>query len=176
MFTAEVQFTFPGNVDDAEDLIYSLLAPWQKHGQVLSKDWAFVKKGNTYRTFLMIFDEDSLNAKYDDKYARKARKELATIAKDSPKIRILGDDPFSAEICDCKIPSFYILYTDYVCLESPLRCGDCFGPLPLYKIPALESNSGELHDQIISWRSGYQNCDDLQMGCRVGEKFGTHEM
>jgi predicted nucleic acid-binding Zn ribbon protein len=170
MFTAEVQFTIPGSVDNAEDLIHSLLAPWRKHGQVLSQDWAFVKKGNRYRTNVMIFDKDSLDAKYDNKYAQKARREFAL------QIKILGEDPFSADICHCKKSSFYILYTNYICLESPLRCGDCFGPLPLYEIPAMESKSGELHDQINSWRSHYQSCDSLQMGCSVGEKFGTREM
>ena len=173
MFTAEIQFTISGSVDDAEDLIYSLLAPWRKHGQVLSHDWAFVKKGNKYRTFLIIFDADSLNAKYDDKYARKARRKLAAIAQDSPQIKILGEDPFSMETCTCKKSSFYILFTHFLSIESPIRCGDCFGVLPQYKFLSKQTS---FHEDVNFWRETYKDCDSLEMGCTVGERFGNREI
>lgn len=173
MFTAEVQFTIPGSVDDAESLVYDLLGPWRKNGQILNSGWSFTQKGGKYRTFVMIFQEDSLSEKYDNKYARKARQKLAELATNSLKITILGEDPFNSEICTCKKPSFYILYTHFLSLESPIRCGDCLGTLPAYKILPKEV---DLHDGIDFWRETYKECDGLQMGCEVGERFGTREM
>lgn len=170
MFTAEVQFTIPGTMDEAESIIYDLLPPWHKNGQVLNWEWPFTKEGDTYRTFLTIYQADSLNAKYDDKYARKARKQLAKLGANSLTIAIHGENPFSAQICTCKKHSFYILFTNFLSLESPLRCGDCFGPLPIYKIIPKQV------DGIISWQADYQSCDTLQMGCTVGEKFGEREL
>jgi len=173
MFTAEVQFIIPETVDDAESAIYNLLAPWQKNGQVLNSDWSFTQDENNYRTFLMIFREDSLHKKYDDKYARKARRQLTKLAPNSPKITILGEDPFSAKICTCRKPAFYILFTHFLSLESPIRCGDCFGPLPQYKMLPKQT---EFHEGINFWRATYKDCDSLQMGCTVGERFGTREI
>jgi len=175
MFTAEVQFTMPESVDDVEGILDLLLSAWRTNGQTLNSEWAFSKNGNTYSTFLMLYQKNALGVRYDSQYGKKARQRIGKVGG-TIKIIPLSEDPFSAETCTCKKPSFYILYTNYICLESPLRCGDCFNPLPLYKIPSAETNRGELHDQIKSWRSDYQNCDCLQMGCTVGEKFGEREL
>jgi predicted nucleic acid-binding Zn ribbon protein len=43
----------------------------------------------------------------------------------------------------------------------------------LYSIPAT------YHDEycdIISWQSDYQACDNLQMNCKTGERFGIREL
>ena len=58
-------------------------------------------------------------------------------------------------------------------MESPLKCADCFGIEPLYKIP---KTADEEYHNIISWQSNYQSCDSLQMNCTVGEKFGTSQL
>lgn len=46
---------------------------------------------------------------------------------------IIGEDPECAPVCQCHYSSSYILFTNYLSLESPLRCGDCLGIVPLYK-------------------------------------------
>jgi predicted nucleic acid-binding Zn ribbon protein len=176
MFAAEVQFTIPGSVDDAEDLIFNLLSSWRSNGQVLGSEWCFSQKGNIYRTTVMIYDAHALALKHDNQYARKSRRALTKINKSALKINVIGEDPFSAEICTCKKHSFYILFTNFLSLESPLRCGDCFGPLPLYKITPKLPRQPALHDGIKFWRADYQSCDTLQMGCTVGEKFGEREL
>jgi len=58
-----------------------------------------------------------------------------------------------------------------------LRCGDCFGAVPLYRIPSCCFVAhGELHDALMSWKSDYQACDTLQMHCSTGERFGLRGM
>jgi predicted nucleic acid-binding Zn ribbon protein len=60
-----------------------------------------------------------------------------------------------------------------VALGSPLRCGDCFAPVPLYRVPA--TSGGEYYD-VVSWESDYQACDRLQMNCTTGERFGLRQL
>ena len=67
----------------------------------------------------------------------------------------------------------YILYTTYVSLESPIRCGDCFGGIPLYRLPATRDDE---YGDIITWESDYKACDTLQMNCSTGERFGLSQL
>jgi predicted nucleic acid-binding Zn ribbon protein len=68
---------------------------------------------------------------------------------------------------------FFILYTNYLSLESPIRCGDCFGIFPLYRIPATKDDE---YTDILTWESDYKACDTLQMNCSTGERFGISQL
>jgi predicted nucleic acid-binding Zn ribbon protein len=59
-------------------------------------------------------------------------------------------------------------------MESPLRCADCFAPVPLYRIPY--TSWCDTHEDIVNWRRNYQHCDGLQIRCAVGERFGTRQL
>jgi predicted nucleic acid-binding Zn ribbon protein len=59
-------------------------------------------------------------------------------------------------------------------IESPLRCGNCFGIVPLYKIPKTYDDD-EYYD-IKCWEINYRARDSLQMNCRVGERFGMRQL
>jgi predicted nucleic acid-binding Zn ribbon protein len=61
----------------------------------------------------------------------------------------------------------------YILLESPVRCGDCFGTIPLYKLPKACNNE---YCEILSWESDYKACDTLQMNCSTGERFAIIQM
>ena len=85
----------------------------------------------------------------------------------------MGADPEGGTVCKCKSSSTYILYTTYVSLGSPLKCGDCFYEIPLYNLPKTYDDD---YYNIICWASDYQRCDGLQMNCAVGERFGTNQL
>jgi len=67
-----------------------------------------------------------------------------------------------------------ILFTTHLEVQSPVRCGDCFGPVPLYALPPTYND--EEHYGVVKWAADYQACDRLQMGCATGERFGLREM
>lgn len=157
-------------------LIENLTAAWRSNGQILGREFSVVFNDNVYRIVLMSPHPDALEAQHDSKYVAFAKSQLFKAGFQSPKVAVLGEDPFSAEPCACFKHSYFILYTTYASLESSLRCGDCFGPVPLYIIPLQDTPTGELHDQIMSWQSDYQSCDHLQMNCSTGEKFGLREI
>jgi predicted nucleic acid-binding Zn ribbon protein len=178
MQIAEVQIaaTVIDKCDD--DLIWTLLVAWQRNGQVLGREFPITLTDQTYRMFLMLPQADALDARHNNGYVNAAIEKLTAAGWQTPVIKLQGDDPFSAQPCTCSPHRSLILYADALSLESCLRCGDCFRPVPLYRIPgqAARPDQGELHDRIIFWQAYYQSCDRLQLGCRVGERFGLREM
>ncbi len=128
-----------------------------------------------YRVFLMLPREDSVDRRYDSEHVTKGYAWLAKVGLRTA-VEVLGEAPDSAEPCTCVDRDWLILYSNYAALESCLRCGACFGPLPLYEVPPARDMMGELHDKIMGWQSDYQACDTLQMGCATGERFGLREM
>jgi predicted nucleic acid-binding Zn ribbon protein len=171
-----------GELDD-DELIDILVSSWRHNGQVLGREHPTALTvgvptgGNrTYRLFLMVPSADALDSKYDCEYVASAKEKLVAAGFEIPKIQIYGFDRLT-EPCKCNRHS-YILYTNYVRLESCLCCGECFKPVPLYQIPwqASTPQKGALHDRIMCWQSNYQSCDRLQMNCVVGERFGLREM
>jgi predicted nucleic acid-binding Zn ribbon protein len=175
MQVVEVQFQALLIDPEIEELLDVLLGLWRQHGQVLGRELWFIRQELTYRIFLMLPKADALDEKFNNQYARSTLEKIRAAGWQGPTVQLLEAE--SGEPCTCD-SSHFILYTTYVALESCLRCGDCFKPLPLYTLPDQESISrkGALHDRIISWQSNYQACDQLQMNCEVGERFGLGEM
>lgn len=92
---------------------------------------------------------------------------------EKPTLKILGEETYEHISCACKNSSAYILFTHYVSIQSPLKCYDCFSPIPLYRIPRFESGD---YYRIICWQSDYKSCDSLQMNCTTGERFAMNQM
>lgn len=174
MHTAKVNFELTENreFERITELANGLLGAWRMNGQILGKQFPIAQTKNGLEVYVNTPDSDSLSKKYDYKYVNSSLsklKELDII----PKITILGEEPDSATLCSCKKIKSFILFTTYLSLESPLKCADCFGVVPLYKIP--KTAAGEYYN-IISWQSDYQSCDSLQMNCVVGEIFATNQL
>ncbi|HQU82934.1 MAG TPA: DUF2310 family Zn-ribbon-containing protein [Pyrinomonadaceae bacterium] len=75
--------------------------------------------------------------------------------------------------CKCRESDFYILITNYITILSPITCGNCFKPVPLYKLPKY---NGYDYIPILSWETNYISCDSLQMNCEVGERWALNQM
>jgi predicted nucleic acid-binding Zn ribbon protein len=175
MQIVEVQFQAQLIDPEIEELLDVLLGLWRQHGQVLGRELWFARQDLTYRMFLMLPRAGALDEKFNNQYARSTLAKIRAAGWQGPTVQCL--ESADVENCTCN-SSYFILYTNFVALESCLRCGDCFKPLPLYIIPYQESTQqkGALHDRILSWQSNYQACDQLQMNCEVGERFGLGEM
>jgi predicted nucleic acid-binding Zn ribbon protein len=177
MYIAEIQLTAQVIQVDHLELIDLLLSSWRSRGQVLGKEFPMALISNTYRLFLMVPDAIALQTQHNNQYTNSALEKLSAAGFQPPQIKI-HDAPDSPPACNCSRRSCLILYTYFVSLESCLRCGDCFHPVPLYQIPWQESTpkKSALHDRLMSWQTNYQACDQLQMNCVVGERFGLGEM
>ena len=175
MHTVKVKFKIlkNGKREKQIGLIYSMLGTWRMNGQILGKHFPVVSKREYFVSYLNTPEKQSLSKKYNNKYGAKQYSNLLGAGLAKPQIKVLGKEPESLSLCKCNEVKKYILFTTYLCLESPLRCYECFGAIPLYKIPKT------YHDEyynILCWQSDYQSCDSLQMNCKVGERFAMNQL
>lgn len=174
MHTVKVIFQ-PVKKDDSKSILHSinfLLGSWRMNGQILGKQFPMVELKNGFGGYVNTPTANSLAEEFNNKYVNEYLSEIKE-HKVKAQITVLGEEPEGAPVCNCPKVKKYILFTTYASLESPLRCFECFGIVPLYKIP--KTADGEYHD-IISWHSDYEACDSLQMNCAVGERFGTDQL
>ena len=61
----------------------------------------------------------------------------------------------SEKICTCKTCSFYLIEYSIHIESSPILCGDCSRPVPLYKIPYFKKEVD--HYTLITYRKMYDN-------------------
>ncbi|ANN18872.1 hypothetical protein SD37_26775 [Amycolatopsis orientalis] len=153
--------------------ISGLLGALRQNGQILGQDWPVFDTGPEYRAVVMVPEPVSLEPRLHNQWVRRGLDGLTPAGLDTPLVEVLGPDPGSAQPCTCREPGGYLLWTTYLHVESPLRCLDCFGPVPLYRIPPTDPSSYNL---VMSWQSDYQACDTLQMNCSTLEYPGLTEM
>lgn len=152
--------------------IYDLLSALRMNGQILGTEWCGTLEESCYTFLIPAPEAISLDDSFSNIYIKKNLQTLIdkgiTITK-----TILGTEPDAAPSCTCRNSSSYILYTFWGSIEPQIRCGDCFGTIPLYRLHPTIDN--EYHD-IIAWNSNYQACDTLQMNCTVGERFAINQL
>ncbi len=171
MFVIEVVFKQAQvhDTDQVQEIIQFLLGALRMNGQVLGREFPVAIDADSYRSYLLIPEEDSLDKSRANVYVLKWLTKLDDL-KIEYSWKVLGIESDGDSVCKCVRPKFYMLYTTYISLEPPIRCGDCFESIPLYRLPV--TSSGEYVD-IITWESDYKACDTLQMNCATGEHFGT---
>lgn len=174
MHTAVMQFTPDREVahDERDVAIQTLLGVLRNNAQILGTEFPTALTGDAYETFVSIPEKTSLSRRYANQYVKQALDRIASLGL-KLRVRVLGHDPESAPVCRCRNRSWCALFTNYVCLDPPLRCGTCFGALPLYRFPPT---SCDAFDDVVWWESDYRACDRLQMGCDIGERFATAQL
>jgi predicted nucleic acid-binding Zn ribbon protein len=175
MFIAEVSFTFPESVDNdiAAEAIDHWTSALRMNGQVLGREMPLAREDSVYRTWLMIPAVDSLDPSHNNKWVTGAEERIYRAGLLERREQLLGEVPDAAAPCVCGGSISLILFIFGGLLESPVRCGDCFGPIPLYTLPPTYDSE---YSDLICWQSDYQACDQLQMNCKTGERFGLRQM
>jgi predicted nucleic acid-binding Zn ribbon protein len=175
MYVIEVKIPIEKKLNNDEQglMVYGLLGAWRMNGQILGEESLIAKKKDCFLAYVNTPERSSLSPKNHNKYSREYYSDFISVGLKKPQINVIGKEPESSKACKCKTQDFYILYTTYLFLETPLRCGDCFGTIPLYKLPKTYDDE---YYNIICWQSDYQSCDSLQMNCKVGERFATNQL
>ena len=118
---------------------------------------ALINQGRVAEYFLMqqegalvaiasLPEEDALSEQYDNKYVKRFSEGL------SVHWELIGEEAFDSHVCTCQHPSCYLLDGDGE-EDGPVFCGDCGGEVPLYRVPADETQE---HASLISWQLSYQ--------------------
>lgn len=175
MLVAEITFDTQNRktTDEQQDEIDVLLGLLRLDGRVLGKELLTVRNSIDFKSFVPIPEKDAFKKLDGNKYVKEQLKKLKNLGIGTPKLKILGEETSENVSCECKDSSAYILFTTYLSIQSPLKCFDCFLPIPLYRIPPFESGD---YYQVTGWQSDYAACDTLQMNCSTGERFAVREM
>jgi predicted nucleic acid-binding Zn ribbon protein len=162
----------PIEANDVSWVVQSLLGSLLMNGQVCSNDIPIAITATGYTATVLIPEKESLEAKHNNGYVRSALQRLTEVGLKEPECT-LAEDLEGSQACDCGQPETFILYTRYLSVEPPLRCGNCFRPVPLYRLPKTD---GDEYYDIVCWQSDYLACDTLQMGCRTMERAATRQI
>jgi predicted nucleic acid-binding Zn ribbon protein len=138
-------------------------------GQAIGEWPAIVADGAELRCRLMVPARDALDPIHDGPWVADARKEIRGLSA-----AFVGGDIESPDLCACAAPSARILMTTCVVSDPPLRCADCWGIVPLYRLPYPEGEKD--HHKIQSWQSRWQAFDRLWIGSGAGEGFAYAQM
>ena len=175
METFEILFRLRSQVGhgDVEDAIQSYLAALWKNGQIVG-DTPTARARGGYRVFVNAPRAEALRLRRGNQWVRRAAKKLIDASVERPRFRRLGHEPESRKPCTCGRPSHFVLFANCLSDESPVRCGQCFGPVPLYTLPAT-GEAGDYQD-LLSWQSTYQAMDGLFIGSGAGERYSHRQM
>ena len=153
-----------------------LMAHYRNNGQLQGKHHTITQylTHNTLVCMAHTLEIDSLHRKFNNAYVNQQMDALERLCLSKLTFETLGKTRSDYQSpCTCTQPDFYILFTHYTTIASPLTCGSCFKSVPLYRLPPY--NGRDYYD-IFSWGDDYQSCDTLQMGCVVGERWATNQM
>jgi len=177
MITIELIFRYRGapSEEDIDQGICNLLSAWMQNGQIGGKDWFIVPARAFCRVILSCPEAASLARRHANKWVRESLAALKARHLAPPTIRIMGREHDSPEADRCPRPSWYILVTDYLRQESPLRCGDHGLPVPLYRVPHTYDQDPSYHD-TLQWESQWKAFDHLQMMCGPYERGATRQI
>ena len=162
------------NNEEALDKVQTYLAALLHNGQIVGDHTPMAKISGGYLVIASLPEADALGDRFSDKWVRKRLRELAAVGIDRPKVTHLGTDPESRAPCKCRKRPFLIMFTTFLHAESPLRCGACFGPIALYKLPA--TNEAGNHQDMLKWQHTYQAMDWLFIGTGPGERFAHDQL
>jgi predicted nucleic acid-binding Zn ribbon protein len=157
---------------EGTDAVTHVLAAWFKNGQ-LEVDWQLIASDTAYTAITLVPEAESLDPAYANRYVREALEALAQHGIMAPSIRLRGTSLDYDSPCGCPERQSLILFTSYLSKASPVRCGTCFLPVPLYRLPYTHDFE---HLNILQWAADYRACDTLQAHCTTGERFGESQL
>ena len=173
MFVAELGFRKLrplGVRPDQVDAIEGLLGFLTKNGQILGQEYPTVETPTGFSSYVILPEKGALQRRFNYRYVNEALQDLEKQGLARPRVRTLGEKFPSPPPDRCARPGWRVLFTTYLSIASPIRCGDCFAPVPLYRLPERKPF---LREHVLFWARAWRACDQLQMGCRVGERFAT---
>lgn len=176
MFKQKISISINSKFDRDKlfDEFDALMGNFCNTGQIIGDyETPFVSE-NQLISYQTTLERVSLSKKYYDEYASKRVKEIEQSCDSKLTTEVIGKAiPEYKGVCKCKKPDFYILFTFAFNSSGFVDCGNCNKVVPLYKLTQLSYND---RSEMLSWETNYKACDNLQLGCTVGEKWATKQM
>lgn len=160
--------------DEIIDEFDVLMSYYRGNGQSQGKIESQYINGSRVVSLPFTLEKTSLDGKFNNYYVDKQREKIEDLCKAKIEIKVIGKtyDSYKSP-CKCKRSDFYTLITNYVTIKSPITCGTCNKPVPLYRLPKYDDHG---YMPILRWETNYVSCDSLQMNCEVGERWALNQM
>jgi predicted nucleic acid-binding Zn ribbon protein len=169
------------------DAVWDLCYSYQRAGQSLNTDPFVGFAEREFRVNFLVPERDALSLKYATRFVKRHLRGFSKIGLGQPKVKIVGPSNGGMARHQCKFPSCYVLFTHFNDETSPVCCGDCYLPIPLYRLPRERTTSYKLSDgtpfvdggdywHLLKWQSTYRHVDSLWMGSSAGEEFARRQM
>ena len=178
MYIQEISFQIATNfdLDSVEAEFHTLIVSYRNNGQIQdsSINHIFINGENKVICTAITIAKDALNKKFNSEAISSNIKKIEQLFNTKLEYQLIGEALVNKEEqCKCKKSEFYILYTNFLAIGSPIMCGTCFNDVPLYKLPKYDAYG---YTPILSWESNYKSCDTLQINCSVGEVWAMKQM
>ena len=177
MHTAELTFRRRDRKTDREpalEAVNELLHTLRRNGQLVEQDEPIAQVRGGYRVFVSLPEADSLQPRFRTKSVRGAVRALRKAGVTWHATRVLGPDPDSDQVCPCRKPGTLILITDFLSCEPPLRCGDCHGVVPLYRVPPTSEYNN--YEDVRFWEYHYRAFDAIWIASGAGERLAYQQL
>ena len=160
--------------DEAQlDAFSSLLGAYRLDGHVLGRELMTVSLDRHLEAYVFVPANDAFASEAKNEWIAKRTNGIVEVGLSEPEFIQVGDDISEFDGCSCSVSSSFILFTTCIQIQSPMRCGNCFRPVPLYRLPRFKNNE---FSEVISWADDWKACDSLFMNSTTGERFGYREM
>lgn len=176
MYKQKIEIVINSDVD--KEKLYNdfiiLMSSLCRTGQIMGGIESPYIAGDSIICYQTTLERDSLNAQNNDEYVNLRIENLEQGCNSKLEMKVVGQHiPFYRAVCNCQQPDSYLLFTTYMNESSPVDCGTCGHSVPIYKLKGLTDKD---RTDIESWEGDYVSCDNLNMGCNVGEKWAIKQM
>jgi len=154
------------------DEVYGLLGALMRNGQICGDDQPVIVRDDAFVVFVRAPERTAFDPAFHNEEVMHC---LDACDERGLAVRFVaeGREYDSAAPCSCEQPAAYVLFTHFHSCEPPVRCLDCFRPIPLYRLSGTQADD---RSDLVSWMSNYRDCDRLQMGCEVLERPALREL
>ncbi|ATG73235.1 hypothetical protein AN401_04645 [Zobellella denitrificans] len=158
---------------EAEPAVRQLLDALRYNGQILGREFPTSIHQGWLGCRVVCPEQDSLHPRHYSRQVELAIDRLHQVGLTSPRVQCRGQDLNSDSTDPCESRSWQLLYTSYLHSCSPLRCGEHFAPVPLYRIPPVANGDFK---QVLKWQEDWEACDQLQMNGSILEHGAVLEL
>ncbi|GLP96033.1 Zn-ribbon-containing protein [Paraferrimonas sedimenticola] len=162
MYCATIQFECYRDalIQEVDLAIGKYLDALRYNGQILGREFPTRMEQGVFVTRVVTPLPESLHANNASEPVKRALQGLHDAGILTPQVKNLGIDLHSDHADPCTNPDWQVLYTSFLSTCSPLRCGEHFAPIPLHKLPVLETGD---YQPILRWQQAWSAADELQM-------------
>lgn len=154
--------------------VSSFLGALLRNGQITEDPWNPLERKGSIRMYLVAPARDALSNRYFNADCTQAMRSLRRVLWRAPEYRCEGLDLDSAGDCRCRRSTHFILFTNFLSEDPPVRCGDCDRRVPLYRLPHPEGHQD--YSPFRTWMKLYKAADQLYIDSGFGERFGSKQM